>query len=100
MPGPEDSNDNILPAGDSPQRTVTTVMMPRIFEIYSVSGEELENLAEGAQPTHLLFFGLSFGAAIPIAITVITVQLDAVRNGGFIGALVVAVIASAYFGVR
>jgi len=68
-----------------------------------VTEDELEALAEAGMHKSLDvgLFSLTFGVAITVLITLVTVDItDAKLNAGFVAVLAVSVILSIYFGIR
>lgn len=67
---------------------------------YLVSDDELRPLAGIYGPLNSVFFGVALGAAVSLAMTVVTVDLDDRAFATFVSLLALSVGASAYFGVR
>jgi hypothetical protein len=86
--------------GETPRPLTTIVQVPAEIVMYNVSEPELEALASGSHSIHLVFFGISLGALIAFAITIITAQLEVRLFATFIALLAVSILATAYFSVK
>jgi Flp pilus assembly protein TadB len=82
------------------QQQVTTVFHPRVLDMHSVTDQELIDIASGAQSIHIGFFGITFGALVAVALTLLTVSLASSMHAVFVAALIVLAVMSAYFGSR
>jgi hypothetical protein len=95
---PDESEESKLTV--SATQSVTTVFHPRTLEMHMVTDHELTDIASGAQSIHIGFFGVSFGALVAAAITLITVPLASSAHAAFVASTIVLFVLSAYFGVR
>jgi hypothetical protein len=86
---------------ESPGAAVTTITVPRVIEMYSVSERELAHIeaASSSLALHLVFFGISFGASMAFLISLLTAELTN-RQFAMIWGLFVLVLATIYFGVQ
>jgi hypothetical protein len=86
---------------ESPGAAVTTITVPRVIEMYSVSERELAYIesASSGLALHLIFFGISFGASMAFLISLLTAELSN-KQFALVWALFVLVLATIYFGVQ
>ena len=84
-----------------PESTVSIVSVPRTIEMYSVSERELDQIAgsSSALSMHLVFFGITFGAAIAFLLSMLSTELSN-RQFALVWALFVLTIATVYFGIQ
>jgi hypothetical protein len=86
---------------ERPESPVTIDIMPRRVAMYRVFETELENLGSAQNSVHLAFFGIAFGAALTLSVTLITVDINNSKTyASFWASLLVSVGASFYFGLR
>ena len=68
--------------------------------VFPVTSQELDTLASIYNSVHILFLGLSFGAALGFGIPLITTDLTTKAYAGFLAVLSVSAIATVYFLAR
>ena len=84
-----------------PESRVTLKYVPRVVSIYRVLEPELDRLFSGQSEVHFAMFGISFGAALALTITLSTVSiLDAHIHAVFWAAFVAFMMMMVYFGIR
>jgi hypothetical protein len=79
---------------------LTIKRMPRLVEIYHVSGAELDRLASAHSSLHLTFLGIVVGACVTLLITFFTVQLTALQHATVVALIASSVILTVYFAIR
>jgi hypothetical protein len=86
---------------DPSHSPVNIVSIPRTIEMYCVSERELDQIetASGSRSINLVFFGITFGAALAFLISVLTVEFNN-RVLVFVWALFVLTLTTIYFGVQ
>ena len=84
---------------ESPGAAVTTITVPRVIEMYSVSERELALIeaASSSLALHLIFFGISFGASMAFLLSLLATELSN-KQFAMVWALFVLVLATIYFG--
>ncbi|MCY3655426.1 MAG: hypothetical protein OXG95_02305 [Chloroflexi bacterium] len=73
---------------------------PRTLDVYYLTTAELHELASVGVSLHLMFFGVSAGAAVALVIALLTATLDTRTNAVFVALLAVSLLGVAYFSVR
>lgn len=101
MDSPADQPQLSIVHHESPGAAVTTITVPRVIEMYSVSERELAHIeaASSGLALHLVFFGISFGASMAFLISLLTAELSN-KQFALVWALFVLVLATIYFGVQ
>ena len=86
---------------ESPESPVTIDVMPRRVAMYRLFETELDSLGSAQNSVHLAFFGLAFGAALALGITLLTVDISSTKTyAAFWASLLVSVLGTFYFGLR
>jgi hypothetical protein len=85
---------------ETSQAPVTISFVPRVLEMYSITEPELDAVSSPFNSVNLAFFGLSFGAALAVLVTLFTVDIDGKPFGAFVAAAIVSVMAVLYFGIQ
>ena len=78
---------------------VTVVMVPRVVEMFSISGPELDTVTTPSVSAKWPFFGTTVGSAIAFGITVLTIDLPGNRFASFVALFAVTSLLAAYFGI-
>ena len=86
---------------EPPEGGITVIPVPRVIEMYSVSERELEQIAgaSGASAFHSVFFGITFGAAMALLISILLSELPN-RTFALVWALFVLTLATIFFGIQ
>jgi hypothetical protein len=86
---------------ESPESPVTIDVMPRRVAMYRLFETELDSLGSAQNSVHLAFFGLAFGAALALGITLLTVDISNPKTyAAFWASLLVSMAGTLYCGVR
>lgn len=101
------SDHNLIHTEDGPV-AISPVPVPltvqyasRSVTMHAVTGTELDTVASLSNSVHLTLFGLCAGGSIAIAIVLTTVNVaDPSTHAAYVGALIVSVVMSLYFGIR
>jgi len=96
----QDDSLRDLAAGKLIVEQLSIVRMPRLVEIYYVSGAELDTLASGYSSVHMAFLGIVAGASVTLIVTVATVQLSDRQLAVFVTLAAFGLLATLYFAVR
>jgi len=96
---PQDENSSVQPETTGSPVTVVAYK-PRQFDMYQVSGSELDTLASGSSSINSVFFGATFGAAISFLITALTAPLTDRLFALFWALFAATSILAGYFGFQ
>src|SRR5262245_40994493 len=96
----EDLHGALLPRTPAIMQAVTIAYRPRTVVMYALTEEEVRSLAQTDAQVSLGLFGLTFGAALACAITLLTVSLSDRAMAGFIAATATFSVLALWFGWR